>query len=342
MFKLKRSIFTVVFILFYTAVSFSDNSKVLEPLVITQQKTFFLNSYSYLSSQADLFNQRSFLEGLNYLPLDLQSRSLGAGLQTDFSLRGSTFSQVLVLLNGIRINDPQTAHHNSDIPFTKEDIDKIEVFPGLGSSFFGPDALGGAINFKLKTPQEKKTILEFAAGNQQSGYGLFSLSDKFKDLGFRVSLEDAQSGGFRDATDFKKFTATLSTHWPLSLGSWDNNFGYQEKEFGAYDFYTPYQGYPSREWTKTYLLNSSLSLARDSLLIKPNFFYRRHFDKFALDQRIAYYNDHYTEMFVPRVYLQKPAGLLGRLGVGLEWGQEKIVSASLGKHRRRMSRTKIF
>ena len=118
-------------------------------------------------------------------------------------------------------------------------------------------------------------------------------------------------------------------------GLWENNFGYQEKDFGAYDFYTPGSGYLSKEWTKTYLLNSGLSLNRDGLLIKPNFLWRRHFDKFILDRtqvRSASVNNHHTDIFTPSIYLQKEAGLLGKVGLGLEWGQERIISSNMGKH----------
>ena len=209
MFKIKlRRFFIIVFLAFpKVSFSFQDNLKDLETLVITKQKQFLLNTYATDPYQASAFNYQSSLKDLSNLPVDLQSRALESGIQTDFSLRGATFAQVLILLNGQRINDPQTAHHNADIPFTKEDIQKIEVIPGAGSSLFGPDAIGGAINFTLKAPKERKTVWEFAIGNQRNGYGLFSISDRFKDLRFRVSVEDAQSKGFRYDTDSKKWVA---------------------------------------------------------------------------------------------------------------------------------------
>jgi iron complex outermembrane receptor protein len=186
----------------------------------------------------------------------------------------------------------------------------------------------------LKPALEKKMVWETAAGNQQNGYSLFSVSNKYRDLGFRITVEDAQSGGFAPDTDYKKFTASASTLWEFAQGDWENNFGYQEKEFGAYDFYTPGLGYPSREWTRTYLLNSGFSFNRDGLLVKPNFLWRRHFDKFALNQNLLDYNDHRNDMFVSGIYLQKEIGLLGRAGLGLEWGRDAITSTSLGKHSR--------
>ena len=332
--KLGVIIFIILFLILPgLAFSAEDKPSELEPLVITKQKQFLLNSYSTDSSQNSVFNYQSSVENLSAMPADLQTRSLRSGIQTDFSLRGSTFQQVLILLNDQRINDPQTGHFNSDIPFTKEDIKKIEVIPGASSSLFGSDAIGGAINFVLAVPKERKVSWEFAAGNNRNGYGLFSLSDKFKGLGLRFSVEDAQSKGFRDDTDFKKFTTSWGAYLDLpNDGVWETNFGYQEKTFGAYDFYTPNMGFPSREWTRTYLINSGLSLNNNGLLIKPNFLWRRHYDKFQLKETVDSFNNHRNDIFTPSIYFQRQAGLLGKVGLGLEYGQERITSTNLGRH----------
>ncbi|MDD5408997.1 MAG: TonB-dependent receptor [Candidatus Omnitrophica bacterium] len=337
MFKIRWCGFFIIIMFILPKISFcsEDSCRELEPIVISKQKQFLLNTYSTEPKETQAFDYQSSLENLSSLPVDLQSRALESGIQTDFSLRGSTFQQVLILLNGQRVNDPQTAHHNSDLPFTKEDIGKIELIPGASSSLFGPDAIGGAVNFSLNAPREKKTVWEFGAGSMRNGYELFSLSDRFKDLGFRVSVEDAQSKGFREDTDYKKFTSSVSANYEFGAGSWENNFGYQEKSFGAYDFYTPGLGFLSREETKTYLLNSGVSLSGNGVLVKPNFLWRRHYDKFILDRtqlRSSSVNQHRTDMFTPGVYLQKEIGFLGRLGLGTEWSQERITSTNLGSH----------
>ncbi|MDD5692474.1 MAG: TonB-dependent receptor [Candidatus Omnitrophica bacterium] len=339
MFNIKPGGFFIALLLLSPRLSFSyqEPAQELETVVVTKQKQFLLNAYSTSSSQSESFNYQSAVEELTGLPVDLQSRSLQSGIQTDFSLRGSSFQQVLILLNGQRVNDPQTGHYNSDIPFTKEDIKRIEVIPGAGSSLFGPDAIGGAINFVLRPPEDRRVSWEFGAGNNRNGYGLFSFSDKIKDLGLRFSIEDAQSKGFRFDTDYKKFTTSLGAYLQLPDGVWENNFGYQEKAFGAFDFYTPGRGFPSFEWTNTYLINSGLTLNREGLLIKPNFLWRRHYDKFVLDKtqaRSSSANNHRTDMFTPSIYLQKDIGRLGKAGLGMEWGQERIVSTNLGNHTR--------
>jgi len=351
MYKIKLLVFFIILSVIFPGTSFSAvdesqksssnglsisrQSQELEPLVISKQKQFLLSSLSTDPRQDSAFNYQSSVENLSNLPIDLQARSLRSGMQTDFSLRGSTFQQVLILLNDQRINDPQTGHFNSDIPFTKEDVKRIQVIPGASSSLFGMDAIGGAINFALVSPKERKIAWEFAAGNNRNGYGLFSISDKIKAWGLRFSIEDAQSKGFRYDTDFKKFTTSLGVYLDLPNGGvWENNFGYQEKAFGAYDFYTPGMGFPSREWTKTYLINSGLLFNIDGLLVKPNFLWRRHYDKFQLKETVDSYNSHRNDMFTPSIYFQKQAGLFGKVGLGVEYGQERITSTNLGRHAR--------
>ncbi|MFH1889225.1 MAG: TonB-dependent receptor [Candidatus Omnitrophota bacterium] len=310
----------------------------LEPIVITKSKTHLLRPYSLEAGDLKDLPFDSPVEALSFLPLDLQSRSPKSSIQTDFSLRGSTFQGVLMLIDGQRVNDPQTAHHNSDIPLTEEDIKRIEVLPGGGSSLFGPDAIGGAINIIVKKPQEKKRVLKLKGGQYQTGSGLFSISDKIDNLGVRLSLENQESRGFRYDTDFKKFTASLNSSLDIPDGDFNLHLGCQGKEFGAYDFYTPGLNYPSKEWTKTYLLSTGFNLDKGGLIIKPNFLWRRHYDKFMLDktqEKSRYLNHHRSDIYTPNIYLQKEIGILGRVGSGIEYGAEKINSTNLGKYNRK-------
>ena len=305
----------------------------LEPIVISKAGVHLLNSYTVEGDKLKDFSG-SPLEALSVLPLDLQSRSLKGGIQSDFSLRGSNYQGVLLLVNGQRINDPQTGHHNSDIPFTSADIERIEVIPGIGSSLFGPDAIGGAINIILKEPEKRRAVAEFSVGQYQSGAARLSVEDKKGKAGLRFSFERQESDGFRYDTDFKESTASLSSSYDLPDGKFFANLGYQDKEFGAYDFYTPASGYPSKEWTETYLIDTGVNLDKGNWIIKPNFLWRRHFDKFMLDKteaRTRYLNHHRTDLLTPAIYFQKQSDSLGKTGLGLEYGQERLDSSNLGK-----------
>ena len=65
-------------------------------------------------------------ELLRYVPgVEIQARG-PMGSQADIVLRGGTFQQVLVILDGVRLNDPNTGHFNSYIPVAPEEIDRID------------------------------------------------------------------------------------------------------------------------------------------------------------------------------------------------------------------------
>ncbi|MFH1269767.1 MAG: TonB-dependent receptor [Candidatus Omnitrophota bacterium] len=338
MLKKKCGLFFVIVIsLSYFGISFCSADVNLEPIVITKSQIHLSHPYSLEKNILENLPSDSPIEALSFSPLDLQSRSLKGGVQTDFSLRGSTYQGVLVLIDGQRVNDPKLGHYNSDLPLTREDIQRIEVIPGVGSSLFGPDAIGGAINIILKKPQDKRRVLEFKGGQYKTWSGLFSISDKIKDLGVRFSVENQESAGFSEDTDFNKFITTFASSLEVPDGSFDLNWGYLEKEFGAYDFYTPGLGYPSKEWIRAYHLNTGFTLDKEGLIIKPNFLWRRHYDKFMLDKtliRSRSLNHHRSDVYTPNIYFQKGTETLGRIGLGLEYGEERINSTVLGKHNR--------
>ena len=86
-------------------------------------------------------------------------------MQSDVSIRGASFGQTLVLLNGIRISDAQSGHHNMDLPIPPEGISRVEVLHGSGSTMYGSDAVGGVINVITDPPESSEFRLRTSAGN---------------------------------------------------------------------------------------------------------------------------------------------------------------------------------
>ena len=81
--------------------------------------------------------------------LDLKTRG-NEGVQADISYRGSTFDQIAILINGINYTDPQTGHHNLNIPIIFSEIERIEILTGPGAWSAGSIAFAGAINIIYK------------------------------------------------------------------------------------------------------------------------------------------------------------------------------------------------
>ncbi|HEX5216214.1 MAG TPA: TonB-dependent receptor plug domain-containing protein, partial [Vicinamibacterales bacterium] len=110
----------------------------------------------------------SIVEGLRLVP-GVDPRARGPrDVQTDFSIRGATFGQTLVLFDGLRLNDSQSGHHNGDIPIPLAAIERIEVVAGSGSSVHGADALGGVINVIPRSDPHR--LLDVSTGE----HGLFT------------------------------------------------------------------------------------------------------------------------------------------------------------------------
>lgn len=89
---------------------------------------------------------RSVADLLGYVSgVDLRRRGPN-GTQADISIDGSSFDQVLILVNGVKMSDPQTGHHNLNLPVPLSAIDHIEVLRGPAAAIYGINALTGAID----------------------------------------------------------------------------------------------------------------------------------------------------------------------------------------------------
>jgi vitamin B12 transporter len=119
-------------------------------------------------------------------------------------VRGSTAGQVLILVNGQRLNDAQNGQYDlSNLPILKEDIERIEVLRGGASALYGADALAGVINIITKTPTDKPSTSAFAS------YGRFdtqqySLSHRWKPgrFSYGISLGREKSDGYRENSQY--------------------------------------------------------------------------------------------------------------------------------------------
>jgi iron complex outermembrane receptor protein len=77
--------------------------------------------------------------------VDLRQRAVN-DIQADLSIRGSSFGQTLVLLNGLCVDDVQTGHHDMDLPLPSSSIERLEILRGAGSTLYGSDAMAGSLN----------------------------------------------------------------------------------------------------------------------------------------------------------------------------------------------------
>ena len=98
--------------------------------------------------------------------------------QSDVVIRGGTFQQVLIILDGLRLNDPNTGHFNSYIPIAPAEIDHIEILKGAASAIYGSEAVGGVIHIITKTfsAQIKDNKKQFSVQGTAGQYGLWAIN----------------------------------------------------------------------------------------------------------------------------------------------------------------------
>jgi outer membrane cobalamin receptor len=132
------------------------------------------------------------------------------GSASTVSMRTSTAGQVLVMIDGKRLNKPgdgQVDLNTVSVPL--ENIERIEVLRGASSALYGADAMGGVINIITKIPDQPVTNLSASYGRFVTKDISLSTSQKIKNAGFYLSLSKESSDGFRKNSDYD--TAAVST-----------------------------------------------------------------------------------------------------------------------------------
>ena len=259
----------------------------------------------------------------------LEQRGAGGG-QADIVLRGSSFAQSLVLLNGFRINDSQSAHHNLDLPLPLEAMDSVEVLHGAGSTLHGEDALSGVADFLTAAPSASSLRLRAGGGsfggNEESLLGSLAR----KQWSSRSAAERNFSTGFMTDRDYRNEDASLESWANSRLGISDLFFALSDRSFGANQFYGPYNSW---ERTKGWFASARQELGSRTVAA---FGYRRHTDEFILlrDDPPVYENNHVDGSWQASLRRTEKIASASALLFGLESDGDSIDSNNLGLHAR--------
>ena len=259
--------------------------------------------------------------------VDVRARGV-RGTQTDFAVRGANFGQMLVLVDGVRLNDAQSGHHNGDIPVALDDVERIEILHGPGSALFGADAFGGTVNVVTRRRVDRPTLqvqggtFGLAGGRGEAGFERGSLRQTFG-----VAAE--RSSGFIYDRDYANVIARART----SVGDKSSvSFAFLRKEFGANNFYGG--NAPSREWTNHTLISGDHEFrAPAGWTVTARGSYRTHGDHFIFNQENPALSDnqHRTHAVLGEVAASRRVGA-GTVAIGVEGGGDWIRSTNLGDH----------
>ena len=243
--------------------------------------------------------------------LDIRTRG-SKGVQSDISVRGGNFDQVLILLNGIPVNNSQTGHNNLDLPVDISMIKKIEIIEGASGQSFGVNAYSGVINIITKNPLKTQAEAEIKFG--QFGYLKtdWNIQHQMKKIAVFNGLSYKRSNGYLSKekinnTDFISIKDFLNIKIKTKNNPIDIQLGYNQKNFGANSFYT--SKYPWQfEKTNGYFAGISKKFGK-KFIIEPQLIYRLNFDEFQLFRESIYkYNNGFyihdkdTAQFAPGIY----------------------------------------
>ncbi|WNJ19149.1 TonB-dependent receptor [Pontibacter sp. G13] len=288
-------------------------------------------------------------ELLRYLPgVEVRSRN-GFGAQADISMRGATFAQVLVLVDGVRLNDPLTGHFNAYVPVSISEISRIEVLRGAASAMYGPDAVGGVIHVITKTfDAQLKEAQNFGAEVVAGEYDLFSAQAGVvvkKENGLRASAGilfnksngqplPPDSSDIRNDFDIRTITASLGYDFG---NGWEAiaRVGYDYRMFNAQYFYTTSTLDKSREEATAFWPQLKVRHTGDKSTTEFDMVYKVSTDSFLFSEELIEFvpaNIHTMKQFVGQVNHRHQFSDEFTFAVGGQFDQRQIESTDRGDH----------
>lgn len=275
---------------------------------------------------------------LKYLPgIETQQRG-PAGTQSNIIIRGGTFQQVLVIIDGIRINDPLTGHFNSYIPLHPEDINRIEIIKGAASAIYGSDAIGGVVNIITNGLQQKNQH-KLSVGSKWGSYNSRSNNfwwgaqkEKWK-LSVSSQQNKADGENLRGTTGYynnsfyaANFNYAFSSNWKLHI-----LYANDSRDFNAQNFYTTFKSDTATEIVKSNWTQMGLSKQYTHKIVKFDAAFKNLSDRFRFNPAGSF-NENKTSLFVAQGSVQFTRNPNHQIVTGAQWIHKKIRSNDRGNH----------
>ncbi len=303
-----------------------------------QEKETGRNIVSIKGSSLQNLPISSIDELLKYLPgIETQQRG-PAGTQSNIIIRGGTFQQVLVIIDGIRINDPLTGHFNSYIPLHPEDINRIEIIKGAASAIYGSDAIGGVVNIITNGLQQKNNH-RLSVGSKWGSYNSRSNNlwwgvqkEKWK---LSVSSQQNKADGekLRGTTGYynnsfyaANFNYAFASNWKLHV-----LYANDKRDFNAQNFYTTFKSDTASEIIKSNWTQMGLSKQYTHKIVKIDVAYKNLSDRFRFSPAGSF-NENKTSLFVAQGSVQFTHNPNHQIVTGAQWIHKKIRSNDRGNH----------
>ena len=291
---------------------------------------------------------RSIAEILSYATgVDVRQRGPG-GSQVDISIDGGTFDQTLVLVNGVKVSDPQTGHNMMNLPLSVDDIDHIEVLRGSAARIYGTNALTGAINIVTKSATKTGVSANVFAGSSfkkddvngdtYANYGIRATGTlALKSSSHLFSAGQEAGNGYRHNTAFNN--QKVFYQGKINVGTADQldiTGGYTHNNYGANGFYSAPGDKESEETVNTALAAIAYKTQLTSFwTLLPRISYRNTVDDYLYIKTTPdKFHNHHVNQTMSAELNNNFQTSIGEFGLGLEGRKEKINSTNLGKRDR--------
>lgn len=292
---------------------------------------------------------KSLNEVLSYISgVDIRQRG-PFGTQTDISIDGGTSEQTIVLINGVKMIDAQSAHNMMNIPVPLSAIDHIEVIRGAAARIYGINALTGAVNIVTKKGKNSSISADIQAGSsfkskdEGDGSGIYGgisaeltgvYGTENQSQLFSVAQSDYNGQRYNSAA--KNTRLFYTGHYAFNANnSIQAMAGYARNRFGANGFYAAPGDVNSEEHTDSSVFSLSSKHTFGNFTISP-----RISDRYGEDD-YRYYRDDLSKgrsvHFTNALMLELNSSLttaIGTFGFGVESRLEKINSSNIGQHQR--------
>ena len=266
--------------------------------------------------------------------VDVRRRGAG-GQQADLYIRGGSFDQTLLLIDGIKVDDPQTGHHTLNMALPIELIERIEIVKGPSARIFGQNAFTGAINIVTKKSLDGTGSARLSVGSFNQFQGAFTSQFTQDNSDQIVHFSRNSSQGYRYNTDFKnnnffsKSTFNKDQQAIVLMGT------FMDRSFGANGFYATPSAVDQYERTQASLVSVQTVFASKDWVVTPSVYWKRNQDLYIYirNNPEVYRNLHLSNK-VGGALMARNFNALGTSGFGLEVAQVSIRSNNLGNRDR--------
>ncbi len=262
------------------------------------------------------------------------------GMQADIKLRGGNFQQTLILIDGFKVEDPQTGHHTMNMMIPLENIERIEIIKGAAARVFGQNAFSGAINIVTKKITNQLTLSTVYGSNKYQKGGVVA-SRKFKKWDVFAQYSQQKSEGYRENTDFINNNYFIKSSFKTKKAPINLIATFADRKFGAQYFYTsPASNFNEYEETQASLVGLSTKYRLNNFLIKPKVYWKRNQDVFLLKRNDPTFSrNHNISNKIGMELNTSYKSTFGTTGFGVDVAKVTLASNNLGNQERVMLNT---